>query len=337
MGFYFPSSNEETEDIMEKHNTLASMDSEPEELDDTNDLNDPDEELYPRVSLDEELDLIRDAQCSTDPLCKQEALARLVETHMGLVLHYARKVNCATMETSDLVQEGCLGLLTAIEKFDPSMGNRLGTYATYWIRQAMSRAVANHSRLIRMPVHIHESLRKIRALQTLIAQYLERQPTFEELAISLTLTKEELLGCLRNNDSVSHFRERLNSSQALTPEDVERILNAEVSMDSLDREISENSEARLGDFVADDQDTPDEVMNQREKIKQLRILVETLDERSRLIVESYYGLNNRDEQSLESIGRMIHLTRERVRQLLNDALHRLRTVCEQNGFADYRY
>jgi RNA polymerase sigma factor (sigma-70 family) len=89
--------------------------------------------------------------------------------------------------------------------------------------------------------------------------------------------------------------------------------------------------------VADDQDTPDEVMNQREKIEQLRILVETLDERSRLIVESYYGLNNRDEQSLESIGRMIHLTRERVRQLLNEALHRLKTVCEQNGFADYRY
>lgn len=322
---------------MEKHNTLASMDSEPEEFDDTIDLSLPVEELYPRLSLDEELDLIRAAQCSTDPLSKQEALARLVETHMGLVLHYARKVNCATMETSDLVQEGCLGLLTAIEKFDPSMGNRLGTYATYWIRQAMSRAVANHSRLIRVPVHVHETLRKIRALQILIAQYLERQPTYEELAISLALSKEELLSCLRNNESVSRFRERLNSSQALTPEDVERILNAEVSMDSLDRKISENSEARLGDFVAVDQDTPDEVMNQREKIKQLRILVETLDERSRLIVESYYGLNNRDEQSLESIGRMIHLTRERVRQLLNEALRRLKTVCEQNGFVDYRY
>lgn len=322
---------------MEKHNTLASMDSEPEDLDDTIDLNLPVEELYPRLSLDEELDLIRAAQCSTDPLSKQEALARLVETHMGLVLHYARKVNCATMETSDLVQEGCLGLLTAIEKFDPSMGNRLGTYATYWIRQAMSRAVANHSRLIRVPVHVHETLRKIRALQILIAQYLERQPTYEELAISLALSKEELLSCLRNNESVSRFRERLNSSQALTPEDVERILNAEVSMDSLDRKISENSEARLGDFVAVDQDTPDEVMNQREKIKQLRILVETLDERSRLIVESYYGLNNRDEQSLESIGRMIHLTRERVRQLLNEALRRLKTVCEQDGFVDYRY
>lgn len=322
---------------MEKHNTLASMDSEPEEFDDTIDLSLPVEELYPRLSLDEELDLIRAAQCSTDPLSKQEALARLVETHMGLVLHYARKVNCATMETSDLVQEGCLGLLTAIEKFDPSMGNRLGTYATYWIRQAMSRAVANHSRLIRVPVHVHETLRKIRALQILIAQYLERQPTYEELAISLALSKEELLSCLRNNESVSRFRERLNSSQALTPEDVERILNAEVSMDSLDRKISENSEARLGDFVAVDQDTPDEVMNQREKIKQLRILVETLDERSRLIVESYYGLNNRDEQSLESIGRMIHLTRERVRQLLNEALRRLKTVCEQDGFVDYRY
>jgi RNA polymerase primary sigma factor len=246
---------------------------------------------YPLLTAAEEADLAKRIERGD-----AEAKERMINSNLRLVVSIAKRYRGHGLSLLDLIQEGIIGLIRAVEKFDYRKGFKFSTYATWWIRQAVQRGVANKSRTIRIPVHIAERAQKLARAERELVQRLERQPTDEELAKATRL-------------SLKHIRETREAARAVT---------------SLDRPVGEDDDASLGDLFASEHAPPiEEVVDISLRDEALRHALGELPERQRQILELRYGLSGGDPESLEAIGRRLGITRERVRQLEAEALSNL--------------
>ena len=246
---------------------------------------------WPLLTKEEEIELAKRIERG-DAAAKE----RMINSNLRLVVSIAKRYQGHGLSLLDLIQEGIIGLIRAVEKFDWRRGFKFSTYATWWIRQAVQRGVANKSRTIRIPVHIADREQRIARAERALAPKLGRQPSEEEVARQAKLPLKQV-------------RDVRQAARAIT---------------SLDRPIGDENEASLGDLFASDQAQPEEELTVSLEQDVLRRAVAQLPERERAVVKMRYGLNGeRDPVSLETIGRELGLTRERVRQIEMKALERL--------------
>ena len=227
----------------------------------------------------------------------KQARAHMINANLRLVVKIAQDYSGYGLPLSDLISEGNIGLMKAVDRFDPKKGGKLSTYAAWWIKQSIKRALANQSKTIRLPVHMVDKIAKMRRISMMLAEVLGREPTDEELADELGLPRRKL-AMLKQ------------ASQRPT---------------SLDAPVNEGEATQFGEIIGDDRaEDPLEALSDKNLHGELDDLLAVLDQRERRIIDERFGLNGKKPLTLEEVGREFGVTRERIRQLQNVALTKMR-------------